>query len=655
MDFAITASAFDRVCAAAAAGGKLTLYRRTDGGVEKQVVSFDYPVLTSEPARDGEHLVGTGFYRTLRRYADPEAWQAALKAFRASGVAVIRGRDELESAILSCRFRLFDQLEFHQLLRLQLALVGERVELLCGGRRESFLLDDVAAWTARIVELDPDVIEGAELYDRILPALLAKAKKLHLPPEIGRDGGVPAFRRGSFSAGGRQINCNYYTLPGRHLVDVTVLAKIYDGIHREFEEFSIPALAEYFELTGDEPEIVRQLSDMWLPSYFYRTRLLPMSLQSVILRGNGSALDALLIDGCIRLGRAVPLPDPPESFVGALSRADSSGVFHRVLHCDVRSLYPSILLAKDQAPRKDEAGLFLGYLRQLREFRLAAKDRMRRAADPVERREAEALQSAFKILINSFYGYLGFAQGAFNDYALAAQVTAEGRRIMESMLAYLQSRNCRVIELDTDGIYFQLPESGAENYREELPKILPPGIELEFDLSAPAMFAYKSKNYALLREDGSVSITGAALKSRALEPFQREAIRFVVTALPRGETATIAPYFDRLKADIAARRLPLEKLAKSETLADSTETYRRKLESGKGRRSAAYELLLRAGRRADAGSRVRFYLTGEKAKVAVVDNSCLLDLAPAERNENIAYYTARCDELLAMFQEFIAE
>ena len=91
---------------------------------------------------------------------------------------------------------------------------------------------------------------------------------------------------------------------------------------------------------------------------------------------------------------------------------------------------------------------FLHHLRTLRECRLAAKDAARAAATPEARRDGEALQSAFKILINSFYGYLGFAQGLFNDYALAAQVTARGRGILQSMLDTLAAAGAKIIEAE---------------------------------------------------------------------------------------------------------------------------------------------------------------------------------------------------------------
>src|SRR5437879_5896665 len=143
-----------------------------------------------------------------------------------------------------------------------------------------------------------------------------------------------------------------------------------------------------------------------------------------------------------------------------------------------------------------------------------------------------ALQNTFKILINSFYGYLGFAQGHFADFDAAARVTQIGRGLLQKMIAWLNEHGAQVIEVDTDGIYFVPPSAVAagspdgrgsssaaagvppakgfnaagtaaateeqiDDLRRGLAAELPPGIEVEFDEQFDAMFSYKAKNYAL--------------------------------------------------------------------------------------------------------------------------------------------------------------
>src|SRR5437660_11835943 len=118
------------------------------------------------------------------------------------------------------------------------------------------------------------------------------------------------------------------------------------------------------------------------------------------------------------------------------------------------------MLQFDCFPATDQLQIFRHLLTDLRAFRLEAKRQMQ-LADKEKNRQRwhhlQALQNTFKILINSFYGYLGFAQGHFADFDAAARVTQIGRDLLQKMIAWLNERGAQVIEVDTDGIYFVPP------------------------------------------------------------------------------------------------------------------------------------------------------------------------------------------------------
>ena len=161
------------------------------------------------------------------------------------------------------------------------------------------------------------------------------------------------------------------------------------------------------------------------------------------------------------------------------------------------------MLVYNYFPKKDKLGIFSGLLYDLRLFRVKAKEQARDARDEESKLYFTALQSTFKILINSFYGYLGFQMGHFNDFEAANQVTAKGRELIQSVVAWLKERSARIIEVDTDGIYFIAPESVSNPAEEEclianLREILPKGIDLELDGRYPAMFSYKNEELRLV-------------------------------------------------------------------------------------------------------------------------------------------------------------
>ena len=169
------------------------------------------------------------------------------------------------------------------------------------------------------------------------------------------------------------------------------------------------------------------------------------------------------------------------------------------------------MLAYALAPAKDSLGLFLPMLAELRRFRLKAKQMAREAGQEAEQHYYDALQQVFKVLINSFYGYLGAALHNFSDPAAAAEVTRLGRVTIRNMIDLLKGEGAKPVEVDTDGIYFQPPDSCCTEEDESalvqrISGALPEGIEVELDGRYRSMFAYKTKNYALLGYDGRIII-----------------------------------------------------------------------------------------------------------------------------------------------------
>jgi len=260
-------------------------------------------------------------------------------------------------------------------------------------------------------------------------------------------------------------------------------------------------------------------------------------------------------------------------------------------------------------------------------------------------------------LINSFYGYLGSSQASFNDFAMAERITAKGRAILQSMLDYLDANGCTVLEADTDGVYFTLPNSrvSPEEWLARLQSILPPGISIDMDARYDAMFCYKSKNYALLTTQGELEISGAALKSRGLEPFQRELMETLLHALLHRDLSPFTAACRETETRISDGTMPVEKLAKTENLKDSVAVYRKKLAAGTGRRSAVYELADAAKQDFQAGDQLTYYVTGSKAKVPVVGNAKLLAEAPEPPDYNRPYYLNKLAELRGKFAEFLPD
>ncbi len=563
--------------------------------------------------------------------------------------------------------------------------------------------------TSLIKERDPDVIEGHNLFRSTLPYLVLRAKRLKTKLDWGRSGGFLRSRPSRLQIAEKTIDYPKFAIDGRHFVDTFLLAQFYDIGMRSLAGFERIDVARHFGfceseelsmLAGKELERAyrsgddrfckralcaaretRAIADLLSPSYFIQAQIFPYNYQDVIVRGNATRINALFLREYFRQRHSIPEMPMVRAFEGGYTDIFFTGVAHNVWHCDVASLYPSIMLQFDCFPATDQLQIFRHLLTDLRTFRLETKNEMRNAEKESNQwHHLQALQNTFKILINSFYGYLGFAQGHFADFDAAARVTQIGRELLKKMIDWLDAEGARVIEVDTDGIYF-VPPSSASSVKagvspaktqtkaadtaaataEEIDALhaglareLPPGIEVEFDEQFEAMFSYKAKNYALLTKDGEVVIKGGALKSRGLEKFQRVFLEEMIKLIMEGKPGAIADLRDRFDQKIRGREWSIDMLMKTDTLQDSLEKYRAKIAGSARNRAAAYELALASGRDYKPGDQVSYYIKATPKKVAAYEAAKLAgEFDPQNRDENIDYYVAKLDELVKKFASTI--
>ena len=538
----------------------------------------------------------------------------------------------------------------------------------------------------RIVqERDPDVVEGHNLFRFDLEYLETRARRHRVRLKLGRGGGEMRARASRMQIAERSIAFRRYDIPGRSIIDTWILAQHYDIASRELESLGLKQLAQHFGLARkdrvyldaskvsnyfdhepdtlyeyalDDARETRALAETLSPSYFVQAQIFPYSYQSAVLRGNATKIDALMMRAYLAAGHSIPEPAPVAPLAGGYTEVRRCGVAHNVLHCDVTSLYPSLMLEYRHAPAADRLGVFLKLLGDLRSFRVQAKA-LARELNGVERRNTDALQQTFKILINSFYGYLGFGLGHFNDFVEANALTRRGRDLIQRAVGKLEGHDAQVIEVDTDGIYFVPPasaadEAGAEALLEQVASIMPHGIRLEIDGHYAAMFSYKMKNYVLMDEAGEMTIRGSGLRSRGLERFQRKFMEEMFRLLMEDRRGEIQQLFEEYLARLARHEIGIDDLMKTETLQDSLDSYRGKIGDKRRNLSAAYELALNARRPYLAGDQVSYYVIGRSARVKVNEAAKLAaEYDPNHPDENVEYYQDKLADLFEKFRPFV--
>jgi DNA polymerase elongation subunit (family B) len=521
--------------------------------------------------------------------------------------------------------------------------------------------------TGNVKKLDPDVICGHGLFKADFDAVNRRCKALKVKLDWGREGERLSSRRARMMVAEKQLDYQRFSAAGRELCDLWILSVLHDVSGREMTSFDLDDVAENFQLEhgrhGDtlqerarkDTDAIASLYRTLAYPYFLQAQLFPLTYESVMWRGNATRINYLFLREYYRRGHSVPAKPEVVPFAGGLTAQEHEGCAFGVYHCDVASLYPSLIIAHDLSPRGDELQIFKGMLTDLRHFRLLAKDKQKAAQAEVDRRFFGGLQTTFKILINSFYGYLGFGQGHFADYEKAAEVTRLGRELLLKMMDWLRTKGARILEVDTDGVYF-VPSSqfATTAWIDELDAEFPQGVNVEFDGRYRAMYCHKMKNYALLEDDGALVLRGSGLRSRATEPFLRRFIEDLIR-----QTLAHGPgQGDRVFTDYQTRLLDGEmtalEVAKTESLIDSPAAYAKKIEKGARNRAAVYEIALTAQRKYLAGDHITYYVTGEKATVTVYDHCKRIeDYDPNQPDLNVKYYLKKLKDTYKKFSEIL--
>jgi DNA polymerase, archaea type len=540
-------------------------------------------------------------------------------------------------------------------------------------------------FVALVAERDPDIIEGHDLLDHALPFLARRAELASLGLPIGRDNAEMK----SFSPRGNPLEPDLesaiFEVPGRHLVDTKLLAHGYNISKRALDHYGLRYLSQYFGFSTSKAEIIPQeriastwtnqpellvqqakqdcrdissLSNRLARSPFFQSQMIPLSLDALLRAGSAAKIELMMLREYVRQKHSIPKPQSGSQHTGGYTDIFVTGIVDNVLHADIESLYPSIMVTQQIKPSSDQLDVFQQLVKSLTTTRLEAKHSLQSLTIESERQSADAFQASLKILINSFYGYLGYPRGLFNDYEQADRITALGQELLRSIIHELDLRNVTVIEADTDGLYFVPPnnvrtEEQELAFVEKLSQALPTGINLVLAGRYKKMLSYRKKNYALLDYRDRLTIKGSSLVSRSLEHFAKNYIHLCINCLLQEDVQELHHLFVSISQDIAQHRWDVGDFCRTETIRDSMETYETEVAGGKRKPSAAYEVSKRSGLRLKPGDRVSYYVIGQSAGVKIIENCKLAaEWEPNFPDENTAYYLDRLKECSKKFDFF---
>jgi DNA polymerase elongation subunit (family B) len=540
---------------------------------------------------------------------------------------------------------------------------------------------------AKVKAADPDVIENHNLHGFDLPFLDRRARRLRVALDLGRIGPPGLRQRGARRgtvAGADTTRRVRFVAPGRELIDTLDAVLRYDFATRDLPNHGLKAVARHLGIAGPnrehipgdqiysvyrtDPARVRRyaaadveevaaLARMLGGAAFALAQMAPRRYERLADAGAATGvIDPLLVRAYLRAGVALPAHQPGDGtpHSGAALHLFATGIAQRVVKADVASLYPSLMRAYRIGPGRDHLGAMLALVDRLVERRLAAKASARAApVGSAERHTHEAMSAAMKLVVNSAYGYLaaGGDLTRFADVHAANEVTRHGRATLELMCNELVARGVTLLEADTDGVYFSVPEGWCEADERrvvaEVSALLPSLVQLEFEGRYAAMLSHEPKNYALLGYDGGLILRGVAFRSSRAEPFGEAFLRTSIARILAGDVAGVRDAYIATLDSLRRRELPAYDVSSRVRLTKTPAEY---LETRDVRREWPYEAMLAGGRTSWAvGDRIRVYRTksGSGGVIEEAEDEAVGVESAGRRDYDIDHYARLLRETFA--------
>lgn len=190
--------------------------------------------------------------------------------------------------------------------------------------------------------------------------------------------------------------------------------------------------------------------------------------------------------------------------IGGLHSDDEPNQFTNsdslLIDSDVTSYYPNLMINHKIKPAHLE-NIFLDILKNLKEERVEAKKQGNKT-------KAEA----FKIVINSVFGKLGFPGYFLYDNLAMLQVTLNGQLYLLMLIEKLSEAGFEVISANTDGIITKVPRDKQELYK-SLCEEWENETNLELEYTRYKKYIRRDvNNYIAQTEDGKIKSKGCFLQ-----------------------------------------------------------------------------------------------------------------------------------------------
>jgi DNA polymerase I len=495
----------------------------------------------------------------------------------------------------------------------------------------------------RIVEeYDPDILTGYNINNFDLPYMLERMAANRVKPLLGRCRQKPATAR-------KVMSRHRATIPGRVCVDsFEIVKKDYSLPMYRLEHVARALLkekkddvrhSEIESLYRGSDEGYRKLAEycrkdsylaMWLvqrlnlvEKYVALSKVSGTLLQDALDSGETSRIDNFLLKEFNRNGYVMP-NKPDAGKVGqreGLARKELKGGFvlepekglqDNVVVLDFLSMYPSIIrtynicpttLVRGKAaegaietplgarfvPPGVKKGIIPGILESLMENRARAKKKLRAAKTAEKKKLYHSQQYAFKIMMNAFYGHMGYARARVYDLEIASAITACGRDIIKRTKGIIEDEmGYRVVYGDTDSVMVKMKETDLEQIRVKGQEIadrvtgtLPGQMELQFEKVFRRFLPLTKKRYMAWAFEWTGDGWEDRLVMKGIETVRRDWCELVGDTtrniidiiLKKDDVKEAVRCFRCVVQDLVKRKIDMQKLVVTKTMTKQVKSY----------------------------------------------------------------------------------
>ena len=502
-------------------------------------------------------------------------------------------------------------------------------------------------------ELDPDIVTGWNIFGFDLEYLYTRAVVTVAGPDAhmwGRLKGIPnelVIKHLASNALGSN-DLKMVPMLGRYVFDM------FQDIKREhkLESYSLNAVSTHFlkdqkidmpvkemfvRFKGGDPALLGEVAE-----YCIKDTELPHRISEKICmiqnlvemakatwvplaylseRGQQIKVFSQLARKARELGFMIPTlyskATGDEKYQGATVLDAQTGAYYGpITALDFASLYPSIMRAhnlcysslvvdprfanvpgvtyEQYGPYRFAQGvpsLLPAILNELAAFRKKAKKLMAQAEGTPMEAVYNGQQLAYKISMNSIYGFTGATKGMLPCVAIASTVTMRGRQMIEETKNYVEEHfpGAKVRYGDTDSVMVEFDVQGrkgqeaidyswqlGEQASEQCSKLFKAPNELELEKVYSGYFLYSKKRYAgrLYEKKGDkvvfkkIDIKGLQVVRRDSCPFVRETLKKLLTLMLESSNPRPVIELARESArELINGKVPIEKLLMSKQLA----------------------------------------------------------------------------------------